>query len=322
MYENMIQIQRDTNRKVTLVEWTLGNKCTFACSYCPEILHDGSAGWHDHQKVVSFLDECYDHYHTKLGREVIVQYTGGEPTVYPKFKQLINYAKERGVMQSMISNGSRTLRFWREVAPVFDKIHLSYHGEFADPEHTIEVAKIISETTDLHVNMLMIPNRFDELLSIATRIRNECPQSHIQLKPLQIGFGEELYPYSGAERIILDRMHSFANRDSMQSNFPTGLLRYTNTDCSTDITVSNALILTGNNKFNGWECDIGLDTLNIDMWGEIRGGLCRVGGSYGNVYKGDYILPTGPTICDKDWCMCHLDLMVTKRKSVEVDFPS
>ena len=313
-YENMIRIERDTPKKYTLVEWTLGNKCTFACSYCPEILHDGTAGWHDQKKLTDFLDVCADHYTGYLDRELIVQYTGGEPTVYPKFKQLINYAKERGIMQSMISNGSRTHRFWREVAPVFDKIHLSYHGEFADPEHTIGVAKIIAETSDLHVNMLMLPNRFDELLTIATRIRDECPQANIQLKPLQIGFGDELYPYTDAEHLILKTMHSFSNRASRQTNFPTGMLKTTNKDGTTGNTVSNSLILSKANKFDGWSCDIGLDTLNVDMWGEIRGGLCRVGGSYGNIYNGDYTLPAEPTICNKEWCMCHLDLMVTKEK--------
>jgi pyruvate-formate lyase-activating enzyme len=314
MYENVIRIERDTPKKYTLVEWTLGNKCTFACSYCPDILHDGTAGWHDQKKLTDFLDVCADHYVGYLGRELIVQYTGGEPTVYPKFKKLIAYAKERGIMQSMISNGSRTHRFWKEVAPVFDKIHLSYHGEFADPEHTIEVARIISETTDLHVNMLMLPNRFDELLTIAAQIRSACPEANIQLKPLQIGFGEVLYPYSDTEKKILDTMHGFATSGPRKSKFPTGMLKITNADGTEGKTVSNSLILDGTNKFFGWTCDIGLDTLSVDMWGNIHGGLCQVGGNYGNIYTGDYTLPAQPTLCNKEWCTCHLDIMVTKEK--------
>jgi len=314
MYENMIQLERDTDRKVTVVEWTLGNRCTFACSYCPDVLHDGSAGWHDHEKLTEFLDVCHDHYHGYLGREVIVQYTGGEPTVYPKFKKLIAYAKERGIMQSMISNGSRTERFWKEIVPYFDKIHLSYHGEFVDPEHFIKIAKIIEPVTDLHINMLMIPNRFDELLVVAARLRHECPNANIQLKPLQIGFGEELYPYTDIERKVLNTMHSFSARATPRGGLPPGSLKMTNADGTTGRTVSNSLILAGANKFEGWTCDIGLDTLNVDMWGEIRGGLCRVGGSYGNIYTGDYTLPAEPTICNKEWCTCHLDIMVTKHK--------
>jgi hypothetical protein len=233
--------------------------------------------------------------------------------VYPKFKKLINYAKDRGIKQSIISNGSRTTRFWKEIAPVFDKVHLSYHGEFVNPDHFVEVAKIIAETTDLHINMLMLPNRFDELLNVAARLRNECPQTNIQLKPLQIGFGEELYPYSDAEKKILDTMHTFVGT-SLRGGLPTGQLKITNEDGSESTTVSNSLILDGANKFLGWTCDIGLDTLNVDMWGKVWGGLCHVGGSYGNIYTGSYTLPTEPTVCNKEWCTCHLDIMVTKHK--------
>jgi len=322
MYENLIRIERDTPKKYTIVEWTLGNKCTFACSYCPDVLHDGSAGWHDHGKLTEFLDVCSDHYAVNLDRELIVQYTGGEPTVYPKFKKLVAYAKERGIAQSMISNGSRTHRFWKEVAPVFDKIHISYHAEEANPEHTIEVCRIISETTDLHVNMLMLPNRFSELLAVAARIRDVCPRTNIQLKPLQIGFGSELYPYTDTEKMILDNMHGFATNAVYESRFPTGLLHTINANGAKGAMVSNDLILEGSNKFEGWLCDIGIDTLNVDMRGNIHGGLCKVGGSYGNIYTGDYTLPAEPSICTKEWCTCHLDLMVSKRKQVLVDAPS
>ena len=314
MYENVVRIERNTSRKTTLVEWTLGNKCTYACSYCPEVLHDGSAGWHDHQKLTDFLDICYDHYTGYLDRELIVQYTGGEPTVYPKFKKLISYARDKGIMQSIISNGSRTPRFWKEVGPIFDKVHLSYHAEFAKPDHFVEIAKIISKTTDLHINMLMIPDRFDELLQVASRLRAECPLANIQLKPLQIGFGEELYPYTPSEKKILDTMHSFVGVNDRRRGLPTGQLKITNADGSVGTTVSNTLILEGANQFSGWTCDIGIDTLNVDMWGEIYGGLCRVGGSYGNIYTGDYTLPAEPSICNKTWCTCHLDIMVSKRK--------
>ena len=313
MYENMIRLERNTDRKVTIVEWTLGNKCTYACSYCPEILHDGSAGWHDHEKLTAFLDACQDHYVNKLGRdEVIVQYTGGEPTVYPKFKELVRHAKDRGIRQSIISNGSRTARFWRETAPLLDKVHLSYHGEFAEPDHFVEISEIIGKVTDLHINMLMIPGRFDEFLGIAARLRDACPDANIQLKPLQINFGSEIYPYSEAERKILDTMHGFVTTAPRFRGYPVGQLKATNRDGSEFFTVSNDIILAEANRFPGWSCNIGIDTLNVDMWGYIYGGLCRVGGCHGNIYKGGYRLPVDPVTCNKDWCTCHLDVMVTK----------
>ena len=39
-----------------LVSWTLSNKCNYRCSYCPDILHDGSTGHADWEQVKSFIE--------------------------------------------------------------------------------------------------------------------------------------------------------------------------------------------------------------------------------------------------------------------------
>ena len=312
MYENVVRVERNTDQVFTIVEWTLGNKCTYACSYCPSELHNGSAGWHDHEQLTAFLDACYDHYTGKLGREVLVQYTGGEPTVYPKFKELVRYASERGIRQSIISNGSRTPRFWSEVAPMFEKVHLSYHHEFADPAKFVDVAEEICKHTDVHVNVLMLPNQFDEIITMCQELRTRCPTATILLKPLQKDFGSELYDYTDYEKRILDTMHSFhTDTGPRKKNYPSGHLNVEYADGRKEGTTPSALMLAGVNQWKGWQCNIGIETLNVDMYGNIRGGLCRVGGSYGNI-GGDYKLPEAASVCTKNWCTCHLDIMVSK----------
>src|SRR6185436_15194256 len=52
----------------TLVEWMLGNRCTFACSYCPSELHDGSLPWISADVILPFLDQVRRHYCEALGR--------------------------------------------------------------------------------------------------------------------------------------------------------------------------------------------------------------------------------------------------------------
>ena len=311
MYENLIRVERNTDVRFTIVEWTLGNKCTYACSYCPSVLHDGSVGWQDHEKLTSFLDACVEHYTDGMGREVLVQYTGGEPTVYPKFKELLQHGNKRGIRQSIISNGSRTVRYWADTAHYFEKVHLSYHPEFADPEHFVKVSQEIAKHTDLHVNVLMKPGQFGPILAMCAQLKAACPDSVILLKPLQKDFGEELYDYSPHEQTILNSMHSFHTNAPKRKNYPTGQLKVTDADGNTSLTIPSDLMLKGLNRWKGWDCQIGVETLNVDMNGEIRGGLCRVGGSYGNISTG-FKLPTQGVVCTREWCTCHLDIMVTK----------
>lgn len=253
-----------------------------------------------------------------MGREVLLQYTGGEPTVYPKFKELIKYAKDIGIRQSIISNGSRTIRFWNEISRYFEKVHLSFHPEYAleNPEHFIRNAQMICRYSDLHVNVLMLPGLFPEILLAAHQIRTACPNAVILLKPLQKNFGDELYDYSEHENKILADMHNFNTGSSIWNqrlnNYPTGQLKVTQRDGAERKTSASVLMMEKVNQWKGWNCQIGVETLNVDMNGEIRGGLCRVGGSFGNIST-EFTLPTEGQVCTKDWCTCHLDIMVTKK---------
>lgn len=249
-----------------------------------------------------------------MGREVLVQYTGGEPTVYPQFRELIKYAKTIGIRQSIISNGSRTTRFWNYAAWYFEKVHLSYHPEFADPEKFIRNAQEICRQTDLHVNVLMMPGIFPEIILMAHNLRIACPDATILLKPLQKDFGSELYDYTESEHKILTSMHDYQTKVPRKKNYPTGQLKVTRRGGILDTTTPSTLMLNEANQWKGWDCQIGIETLNVDMNGEIWGGLCHVGGSHGNISTG-FTLPTEGQVCTKQWCTCHLDIMVTKNES-------
>jgi organic radical activating enzyme len=253
-----------------------------------------------------------------MGREVLVQYTGGEPTVYPKFKELLKHAHDRGIRQSIISNGSRTHRYWNDTAGYFEKVHLSFHPEYAleDPDRFILNAKQICRQTDLHVNVLMLPGYFPEILLVCSNLARACPDATILLKPIQKNFGEELYDYTESEIKILSTMHDFQTNVPTKKNYPTGQLKVTHRDGTQKTAVANSLVMEKANQWKGWNCQIGVETLNVDMNGNIWGGLCHVGGSYGNISTG-FTLPTQGQVCTKQWCTCHLDIMVSKYSDLE-----
>ena len=312
MYENAVHLTRKTDEKFTLIEWTLGNKCTYACSYCPEILHSGSVGWQDHEKLLRFLDSCMEHYNGKLGREVIIQYTGGEPTVYPKFKELVRYANEIGLRQSIISNASRTPRFWSDVADYFNKVLFSYHPEEADPEKFIKNVETVCAITDVHVNVLMKPGMFGPILSMCAELARRCPDNvTILLKPIQVDFGSQIVDYTPAEQHIMNTMHGYKTVAPRRKDYPTGMMEWTLRDGTKHGTIPTEIMLDEANTWTGWWCNIGVETLNVDMNGNIWGGLCKVGGSYGNIST-QWTFPEEASMCTKHWCTCHLDMMVTK----------
>ena len=54
--------------RIVLVDWTLGNSCNFACSYCPSNLHNGSMRWQPPELVKAFFAKLHSHYVEQLGR--------------------------------------------------------------------------------------------------------------------------------------------------------------------------------------------------------------------------------------------------------------
>src|SRR3954447_18211050 len=80
--------------RITLVDWTLGNTCNYACSYCPPRLHDGLTPWPPLELLTQFVDRLAAHY-APLGQTLLFQFTGGEPTVYPQFLELLRHLRKR-----------------------------------------------------------------------------------------------------------------------------------------------------------------------------------------------------------------------------------
>lgn len=299
--------------RLTVVDWTLGNACNYACSYCPAGLHDGSAPWPDPARVVAFCDRLIDHY-AAMGRSLLFQFSGGEPTVYPHFLTLVQHLHGRACKVGVISNASRTLRWWSEARPLLDQAVLTHHIEFVDLDHFIDVARLLAADIRTHVNVTMKPARFDECLANARRIASECDGVTLTLKPLLVDFGSTPYPYSPAQRDVIAQTR-FDVRRTRPVAESRGPMRVTYADGRAELRKPADLIVRGNNRFNGWLCDIGLELLAIDFRGRVHRGLCRQGGAIGHVDDSQLEFPQESIRCTRESCHCATDLMTSRRRA-------
>jgi MoaA/NifB/PqqE/SkfB family radical SAM enzyme len=290
------------------IEISLGNVCNYACSYCPASLHDGSTGWIPRDDIKRFLDAVEEQYR---GFSVLIQYTGGEPTQYPGFEEIIQYGSNKGFHHSMISNGSRTVRFWEKFGKFFDKIHLTFHQEFADLDHFTKVVSVIPDTVLVHVNFTMIPVLFDDICQKA-ELLSQHQNVSITLKPLRIDFQSELYPYTDDQ---MTKMKTFTSRSRkvVDTKHYRGMMNAIHDDGTTTTKAPSRFILDKDNQWKGWKCWVGIQQIAVKPNGDIFRGICRVGGKLGNV-KETYNFPSEPVICDKQWCSCVTDIMTRKER--------
>lgn len=109
------------------VDWYIGKRCNYDCSYCVDYLHDNHSPHVPLENMKKLVDLIYkDH-----GKNVFWSLTGGEPTVNPEFLNLCKYIKqEKGARHvSVTTNGSRTSLYFKELYQYIDGITLSFHFE-------------------------------------------------------------------------------------------------------------------------------------------------------------------------------------------------
>ena len=106
------------------VEWNLGKRCNYDCSYCPSEIHDNTSPHTDIEILTQTVDKL-----SQLGKPIRLSFTGGEPCVHPKFDELVKYAKHKDIQWiSVTTNGTRPYEYYASL-PV-DQYVFSIHLEY------------------------------------------------------------------------------------------------------------------------------------------------------------------------------------------------
>ena len=122
------------------VDWYIGKRCNFACSYCVDYLHDYTSPHVPLENMKKLVDLIYE----KEGSNVLWSLTGGEPTLNPKFLDLCAYIREKGRKYiSVTTNGSRTLKYHKDLFDLVDGITQSFHFEFMEQRIDEYIEKFI-----------------------------------------------------------------------------------------------------------------------------------------------------------------------------------
>jgi len=294
-----------------VVNWCLGSTCNYACSYCPKDLHDGLKGWPDPDVIKNFILRVKA---THPDKKLYFEFTGGEVTLYKHFIDICKFCTEHGVKVGLISNGSRTIRYWEENKQYFDHVCLSYHPEFAEEKHFVEVAKVLHDDVRTHVNIMMSPEKFDHCYAVANKVKNIGNVS-MALQPLIHDFGDTLYDYNDFQKKIFDKQHELITKHikfTKTFDYYRGAMRKVDAAGIGQVSSAHRFISEKTNDWSGWKCYAGVEQLIVDMDGRIFRGWCKVGAELGHIADKDLNLSIEPIVCHKTMCHCNFDIMSTK----------
>lgn len=295
----MLTVIRNTNPETCMVGWNISDRCTYKCWYCPPVLHSNVLPWPDLDLVLRYFEEL-----GKRHRYVYILLGGGEPTLWPKLSEFMS-RKPENVRCELMSNGSRSLRWWKENVAMFDRTLISFHPNEVDPDHYVEVCRINREYVPTNAMLILDPPHRDKTIEISKRLR-ELDISY-QFKAIWPNFGQKIMDYEQQDLDLILNDHYFSTAKIPPTVCPWATV-------TTDVGVINVreLVTRKMNTFKGWTCMAGVKRITLDIDGRIYGGACKVT-NLGNLENP--IFQDDPVTCAKDWCYCYTDCKTEKWKT-------
>jgi len=294
--------------KTFSIVWHLGNICNYTCSYC---LNKSSSSTKIYfpklDSFTNFLNK-FREYHPN--RKIVITLVGGEPTLWKHFKKFLLLCKEYNMSFRLISNGSRSIKWWESVINDIDFMMISYHKEHANKQHMIELMKL-AKSNNIHsqINFMISPDDFFDNVNIAKEISKES-KCFILLKILRdlntnksLDYTPEQLQYLQNNRAIGGKYYCWDDQkikiyNQLEDN---SIVLYKNV---------NEVIIKKLNSWKGWKCTAGLDMLVIWYNGDLH--ACNqthmINGKLGNINT-EFEIPVEPVVCTLDNCVCTQDIL-------------
>ena len=281
------------------VEWNLGKRCNYDCSYCPSEIHDNFSPHTDINILEATVDKLCE-----IGKPLRISLTGGEPCVHPDIEDLLDYFKRKDIFWvNLTTNGTRPANWYLQNEMYFNHLVFSLHFEYDWQRVVRTINEFYDRTqTDFFVNIMAHHDHMDSVRKVVKEFR----EKGIRFAVRRIRWTE------GDHNVFDDMRYDGNDLEWIISQDATA-----KANCRIDdveIMHANDVIKLHMNKYKGWTCNAGIESLMINWDGDVHRATCRVGGSLGNIYEGNFVAPSNPVTCDRDFCTCAADIPLTKIK--------
>jgi len=260
-----------------MITWDLGRRCNYDCTYCAPIHHDNFSKHATLDQLTTTADFIFDYISTiaeyRTNKDFHISLTGGEPTVNPKFLQLVNHLNSKqlpgvDLHLALTTNGAMGKRVAEAVGNTFSYVTVSYHAE-ADAKlkkRVLERVRQLHSNTSVKVNVMFHAQHFDECVDVC----NILKQQGIQYIPRMIGEnpGGETYGHQYTQ----DQLKWFNSYWNVDSNSSSGFGAEIGRPCcggrsmkiSNDTDTQEVKFLTYR-KFKDWHCSVNWYFLHIEQ---------------------------------------------------------
>ena len=302
-----------------VITWVINNICTNSCSYCPADLHTGKNHHYDWNTAKAFINECFDRY-----GKIHFSVAGGEPSISPFFKEMVDLIYDRGGTITLTTNLAKSVQWWEKIATKMSSIGCSYHPEFMltqnDEDLFFEKIAVASKSTGVTVRVMMHPDHWDKCMAFYNRLKDSDLQISLEIVRIldNFGIGDPfcVINYTAEQDKLLNETPIIQQWPTLPSTYrnlrrTSEIVEVSNTKEELSYDLVSGMTNSQNTNFEGWTCDVGLESLFVHYDGRVLRGNCAVGGNIGNINTG-VNWPTTSIICNKNECHCAADILLSK----------
>jgi hypothetical protein len=242
-------------------------------------------------------------------------FSGGEPTAFKQLPDLIKHIDD-GIntpyqsihMTTNLSPGSKWWKNWANITANLQRrsITASYHAEFAkEQEFGDKCLQLIYDNVYVTINQVMVPDKFFELYERCERLNNRG--INVTLKPQSDPTASRVIEGYTTEMINLMQT-GFPQQISGEELYQISLYDKNNTEYYFD--QAERFNAYGFNKFKGWNCNSGYQSIII-RGEEIKRGYSCQEDAIGKITDGFKIF-NSPKKCVTDSCVSSADSKIPK----------
>jgi len=301
-------------RPLFSVSWILGRFCNYKCSYCWPYANSSKNDFQNLDVYTKTVDEIKRQANERNFNQFHWSFSGGEPTAYKHLLDLVGYIEndkdspyQSIHMTTNLSPGSKWWRVWLDRTASLQRrsITASFHAEFAkEQEFGDKCLQLIYDNAHVTINQVMVPEKFWELYE-------RCKRFHKR------GINVTLKPQSDPTASFVVNGYTKEMIDIMQTGFPQEssgeeiyqIALYDNDGTEYLFDQAERFNAYGFNKFNGWQCNSGYQSIII------RGDEVKRSYSCHDVPLGrldSFELFKEPTRCITPTCVSSADSKIPK----------
>ena len=320
---------------VLQVNWCINNLCTNSCSYCDPLLWNGTNHHYDWSHAEKFLKVLFQKY-----KKSSFYLTGGEPTISPFLLDTCKLIHENNGDICIITNGVASIRKYEELSKYVRGWAFSWHPEFQSLDNDwLEKVSYISTLSYVLVRIMAPADNLEKVQAFVDQIKSMDRNFQYEIVKIQTRGNISFVPFTykkedesvlfqpierinvkNSDKYLTQRKHNLIfnknaiAHDAFDYIFDVNDQQEIKNYFQKDSIGANDLAQRGLDRYNGWECSAGIESLFIDFDGSIKKATCTIDGIIGHLQDTDNIeWPKVSVICPFKRCDCIGEIRISKK---------